>query len=144
MAFNYFKKEKKVSFARECLVKLGNNQALLDLYIEEEMFEDALNLYQKISSKEVVDPAKVLLPYAGMLLRESRFEEALEKYKQIGKMDLCIQTLQRFININITIQNYLLVAKFMQENSKLTSTETDEFPQDALFYLFVHFFKQIS
>lgn len=51
LALNYFKTNKEISFARECLIKMNNHGALLDMYVEFEMFEEALSLYDKISKK---------------------------------------------------------------------------------------------
>ena len=34
-------------------------------------------------------------------MRDNKFEEALDKYKKIGKMELCIDTLSQFIDINL-------------------------------------------
>lgn len=48
----------------------------------------------------MIDPSTIFLPYAGILLRDNKFEEALEKYKQIGKLDLCVKTLGQFTRIN--------------------------------------------
>lgn len=57
---------------------------ILEIYLEFEMFEEALVLYEKISHEQVIEPSKVYLPYAGILMWNNKFEEALEKYKKIG------------------------------------------------------------
>jgi hypothetical protein len=52
-------------------------------------------------------------------MRENKFEEALEMYKKIGKLEVCREMLEEFIKINLDTGNFLLVAKFSYEKYKL-------------------------
>lgn len=123
---------------------MNNMLALLDLYLEFEMFEEALALYNKISKEQVIDPKKVFLPYAGFLMRNNHFEEALEKYKQIGQLDLCLEMIGQFIQINLETKNTYLVAKFLHENLKLTDETGDLFPLRCSFFVFLYFYEFFS
>ena len=104
-------------------MKLDNKMNLLELYIEFELFEDAIKLYNVLSKKEIIEPEMVFIPYAAYLMRENRYEEALENYKKIEKLDLCIKMLKKFISINLMTKNYLLVASFQYELRKLKNRD---------------------
>lgn len=138
MAANHFKKIKNVTYAKECLQKTGSQVSVLEMYLEFEMYEEALQLYEKISNDQVIEPSKVYLPYAGKLMRENKFEEALEKYKKIGHLDLCNQLLGQFIDINLHTKNSFFVAKFLFEKMKLEDKLGEEFPLECLLFLVMH------
>ena len=118
-AFGYFKEKGLVAYAKECLIKLDKEEELLDLYIGLEMFDEALQLYETIALKKVIEPEVLYIPYAAYLLQHNEYEKALECYIKIQKPDLCRSVLRKFIRLNTEMQNFELAAKFTYELNRL-------------------------
>ena len=139
LSINYFKNKNNITYAKECLIKLDKKVELLDLYIETEMFENGLKLFEQLRKEKILEPERIYIPYAAFLMRENRFEEALENYKKIEKLDLCLKMLKKFVKINLYVRNYLLVSVFLFEGLKLKNCEAF-FDLECFFFLFLRQF----
>ena len=136
LSINYFKQKNNITYAKECLIKLDEKLELLDLYIEMEIFDKGLILFNKLKNEKIIEPERIFIPYANFLMRENRFEEALENYKKIEKIDLCLKMLEKFISINLFLKNYILVSIFLYESFKLKNSEII-FGLDSYLFLFL-------
>jgi len=96
----YFEKAKAHDYAKEVLLKLGDIQGLLQLNLEANKWNDALQL---IETHPEYAP-QVYLPYAQWLVENDRFEEAQEAYKAAGQSSKSLELL-RTLTHNAVLEN---------------------------------------
>lgn len=118
----YFEKAKAHDYAKEVLLKLGDIQGLLQLNLEANKWNDALQLIEihpeyapqaeHLPTVTAHGPTvsiafvlpQVYLPYAQWLVENDRFEEAQEAYKAAGQSSKSLELL-RTLTHNAVLEN---------------------------------------
>jgi len=99
LAAYHFRKMGEHAHANEAYLKLGDIKSQMHLHIELEKWEEAFTL----ANKNPDLAAMVRLPYANFLVREDRFEEAIEGYKKANRPDLSTNILKQ-LSKNATVE----------------------------------------
>eukprot|EP01035_Chromulina_nebulosa_P019342 gene19342-25207_t len=98
LAVEYFLTNSLDSFSREVLIKLGDINRLMSLYIKQSMWEEAAKLAEDNDGKFNSD---VFLPYAEYLLSQDKFDDAMIAYKKADRQDLSIEVLDELSSCEV-------------------------------------------
>jgi len=101
LAVEYFLTNNLDNYSREVLIKLGDINRLMSLYIKQSMWEEAAKLAEDNDGKFNSD---VFLPYAEYLLSQDKFDDAMIAYKKANRQDLSIEVLDE-LSKNAVIEN---------------------------------------
>lgn len=130
------------AYAKEAYLKLGDTQALLQLHIELNKWEDAFRLAKQNPELQ----PQIYLPYAEWLVSQDRFEEAQEAFKQAQRPDVALKLLERMTR-NYIIQRRFTVAaryywKLSIEHLRLVQDFLNPTPQCSQHYFLYEVLKQ--
>ncbi len=91
MCANIFRHHGNHSYAKEAYLKLGDIKALLNLHVELGKWEEAFRLAKQNPELQ----PNLYQPYAEYLIRNDKFEEALDAYKKANRHDIALRLLER-------------------------------------------------
>ncbi|KAF4318915.1 hypothetical protein BBO99_00006930 [Phytophthora kernoviae] len=97
LAANFFLKGGQFANARDMYLKLGDLDALLQMHIRLQEWEEAVRLADK-HRESVRRPDEVFVPYAQWLVTQDRFDDALEAYTRAQRPDQCCRLLRQLID----------------------------------------------
>ncbi|XP_054629542.1 intraflagellar transport protein 122 homolog isoform X3 [Dunckerocampus dactyliophorus] len=87
----YFKKLKHHGYASEIYSKMGDLQALVQLHVETQHWEEAFSLAEKHPQFK----NDVFVPYAQWLAENDRFEEAQKAFHKAGRQNEAVRVLEQ-------------------------------------------------
>lgn len=99
---NYFKQHKHYEYASEAYLKLGDSKALVLMNLELGQYDKAFILAQ--NDKKLLE--YTYLQYADHLVKNDRFHEAQEAFKNGGRVDLSIRLLEKLIDNAVYEKRY--------------------------------------
>lgn len=149
-SFEYFKSKGQLPFAKECLLKIGNELMLIELLIEFEQFDEAINLIERLNgkSKNFSLVERVYVAYANHLLNENKFEEALAAFLKVKDEASCAELLRKLVFVNIEFGDFALVAKLFyyiwKMERRLASVADSLIPSSSVFYRYVRHWQIFS
>jgi intraflagellar transport protein 122 len=97
VAANFFLKGGQFANARDMYLKLGDLDALLQMHIRLQEWEEAVRLADR-HRDSVRRPDEVYVPYAQWLVTQDRFDDALEAYTRARRPDQCCRLLCQLID----------------------------------------------
>ncbi|KAA6424241.1 MAG: intraflagellar transport protein [Trebouxia sp. A1-2] len=124
MCAAFFRRAGQTQFAKEAYVKLQDHQALAELAVEAERWEEACQL-----ATDHPDLAQtVCLPWAEWLVARGSFQEARLAYRQAGRWQESERILQQLIDNAVTQHQYSLAASL---HHQLAMEAVDEAPSTS-------------
>ncbi|GMF52525.1 unnamed protein product [Phytophthora fragariaefolia] len=97
VAANFFLKGGQFANARDMYLKLGDLDALLQMHIRLQEWEEAVRLADR-HRESVRRPDEVFVPYAHWLVTQDRFDDALEAYTRAQRPDQCCKLICQLID----------------------------------------------
>ncbi|KAI9985818.1 hypothetical protein PInf_024591 [Phytophthora infestans] len=97
IAASFFLKGGQFANARDMFLKLGDLDALLQMHIRLQEWEEAVRLADR-HRDSVRRPDEVFVPYAQWLVTQDRFDDALEAYTRAQRPDQCCKLLCQLID----------------------------------------------
>lgn len=99
---HYFKQHKHYEYASESYLKLGDSKALVLMNLDLGQFDKAFILAQ--NDKKLLE--YTYLHYADHLVKQDKFHEAQEAFKNGGRVDLSIRLLEKLIDNAVYEKRY--------------------------------------
>eukprot|EP00937_MAST-01D_sp_MAST-1D-sp2_P001092 g1092.t1 len=99
--------------AEEALRKLGDVEALLQLYVDAKEWEKAVALAERHEASGRFT-AGLFLPYAEWLATRDRFDEALVAFGKAGRADRCRALLERLAACAVLQKRYMDAAHYLR------------------------------
>ncbi|CEG41209.1 intraflagellar transport protein 122 homolog [Plasmopara halstedii] len=139
LAANYFLKRGRVANARDMYLKIGDVDALLQMHIRLEEWDEAVALANR-HRDTLRRPEQVFLPYGQWLITQDRFDEALEAYTRAQQPDKSCILLNQLIENAITecrfknvayyywrlCEEQLKMIQITQDDDKLTNEQSQQ------------------
>jgi len=115
----YFKQHKHYEYASEAYLKLGDSKALVLMNLDLGQYDKAFILAQ--NDQKLLE--YTYLMYAHHLVKEDKFHEAQEAYKNGGRVDLSIRLLEKLIDNAVYEKRYrdasMLFVSYSNDNLML-------------------------
>ncbi|KAG1709205.1 hypothetical protein DVH05_019849 [Phytophthora capsici] len=97
IAAGFFLKGGQFANARDMYLKVGDVDALLQMHIRLQEWEEAVRLADR-HRENVRRPDEVFVPYAQWLVTQDRFDDALEAYTRAQRPDQCCKLLCQLVD----------------------------------------------
>ncbi|GMF31371.1 unnamed protein product [Phytophthora lilii] len=111
VAANFFLKGGQFANARDMYLKLGDLDALLQMHIRLQEWEEAVRLADR-HRDSVRRPDEVFVPYAQWLVTQDRFDDALEAYTRAQRPDQCCNLLCQLIDNAVSERRFRSAAYY--------------------------------
>ncbi|ETP46782.1 hypothetical protein F442_07035 [Phytophthora nicotianae P10297] len=111
IAANFFLKGGQFANARDVYLKLGDLDALLQMHIRLQEWEEAVRLADR-HRDSVRRPDEVFVPYAQWLVTQDRFDDALEAYTRAQRPDQCCKLLCQLIDNAVSERRFRAAAYY--------------------------------
>ncbi|RLN56691.1 hypothetical protein BBJ29_006329 [Phytophthora kernoviae] len=111
LAASFFLKGGQFANARDMYLKLGDLDALLQMHIRLQEWEEAVRLADK-HRESVRRPDEVFVPYAQWLVTQDRFDDALEAYTRAQRPDQCCRLLRQLIDNAVNEHRFRVAAYY--------------------------------
>ncbi|RLN15216.1 hypothetical protein BBJ28_00011620 [Nothophytophthora sp. Chile5] len=111
VAAEFFLKGNQFANARDMYVKLGDVDALLQMHIRLQEWDEAVRLADKHRDK-VRRPDDVFVPYAQWLVTQDRFDDALDAYVRAQRPDQCSKLLHQLIDNAVSERRFRAAAHY--------------------------------
>ncbi|KAE8914051.1 Intraflagellar transport protein [Phytophthora fragariae] len=110
-AADFFLKGGQFANARDMYLKLGDLDALLQMHIRLQEWEEAVRLADR-HRDSVRRPDEVFVPYAQWLVTQDRFDDALDAYTRAQRPDQCSKLLCQLIDNAVSERRFRSAAYY--------------------------------